>query len=53
MLIEQQTTKPEGIQKLLRIMPKNCLINCETNVSTKRLNNRVEFHGKNGEPKKI
>ena len=53
MLLEHQTTKPEGILKLLQIIRKNFLIDCKTNISTKRLNSPVEFHGKNGQPRKI
>ena len=52
MLIEHQTTMPEGILKLLQIMTKNCWINCKTNVNTERFNSSVEFHGKNGQPRK-
>ena len=46
MLIEHQTTKPKGILKLLQIIPKNCYINIKTNVSTERVNSRLEFYGK-------
>ena len=53
MLIEYQTTKLEGILKVLEITPKNCWINCKINVSTERLDSHVEFHGKNDQPRKI
>ena len=54
MLMEHQTTKSERVLKLLQLIPRNCLndyklyqgipwINCKTNVSTERWNNRVEF----------
>ena len=49
---EHQTTKLKGILKLLQIIQKSCRISCKTNVSTKRLNSRVEFNGKNGQPRK-
>ena len=53
MLIEHQTTKPEGILKLSQIIPKNCWIICKINVITERSNSRVELHEKNGQPRKI
>ena len=53
MLMGHQTTKAERILKLLQIVPRNCQINCKTNVRTERLNSRVEFHGKNDQPRKI
>ena len=52
MLIEYQTTKPEGILKLLQIVPKNCWINFKTNVSAKSLNSREGFYGKIGQTRK-
>ena len=51
--MEHQTTNPERILKLLQIIPRNCWINCKTNVSTERWNSRVEFHGKNDQPRNI
>ena len=52
MLMEHQTTKPEGILKQLHLYQGTVLINCKTNGSTKRWNSPVEFHGKNDQPSK-
>ena len=51
--MEQQTTKPDRILKLLQITRRNCQINCKANVSTKGWKSRVEFHGKNDQLIKI
>ena len=52
MLMEHQTTKPEGILKQLHLYQETAWINCKTKVSTKRWNSRVEFHGQNDQPRK-
>ena len=50
--MKHQATKPERILKLLQIIPRNCWINCKTNVINERWNSPVEFHGKNDQPRK-
>ena len=45
--MEHQTTKLEQILKLLQIIART-----KTNVSNERWNGRVEFHGKNDQPRK-
>ena len=51
--MEHQTTKPDRVLKLLQIIPKNCWINCKSNVSTESWKSHVEFHRKNDQPIKI
>ena len=51
-LMEHQTTKPKRILKLLQIILRYCGINCKINVINERRNSRVEFNGKNDQPKK-
>ena len=50
--MEHQTTKPKKILKILQITQITAWMNSKTNVSTKRLNSRVEFHGKIYQPGK-